>query len=107
MTVSGPQKILYLTLGILFLALGVVGLLIPIIPGILFLAGAVYMLSRGSSRVRAFADEHPKLRGLQTRMNQLETVPTLQRMQVAGLMAISATVEGIQKVMLGVKRLVA
>ena len=33
MNVSGPEKLLYITVGILLLALGLVGLLIPIIPG--------------------------------------------------------------------------
>ena len=107
MTVTGPQKIIYLTLGIMFLALGVVGLLIPIIPGVLFLMGAVYMLSRGSNRIREFADEHPKLRKLQQRMRRLDAASVIERMQVTGLMALSATAEGIQKVHVGVRRLLA
>ena len=63
MTASGPEKLLYFTLGIMFLVLGVVGLIIPILPGVLFLAGALYMLSRASRRVRAIADDNPTDRG--------------------------------------------
>ncbi len=72
MTVSGPQKIIYLTLGILFLALGVVGLVIPIVPGILFLLGAVYLLSRGSRRVGKMVKAHPHLNRLQARMARMD-----------------------------------
>jgi hypothetical protein len=60
---SGAEKLVYLTLGIMFLVLGVVGLLIPILPGVLFLAGTFYMLSRGSSRVQQLADDNPTRMG--------------------------------------------
>ena len=105
MTVTGPQKILYLTLGILFLALGVVGLIIPIIPGVLFLMGAVYLLARGSRRVKAFADGHPKLRKMQHRMARFNAVTIVERVQVAGLMTLEAVVIGAQKLNVGVRRL--
>ena len=107
MTVSGPEKLLYLTLGIMFLALGIVGLIVPILPGVLFLAGAVYMLSRGSGRIKKFADEHPALRGFQQRMNRLGTVGVLERVKVVSLMTLESAVTGIQKVTLGMRRLLA
>ncbi len=72
MTVSGPQKIIYLTLGILFLALGLVGLVIPIVPGILFLLCAVYLLSRGSRRVGKMVKSRPGLNRMQSRMARME-----------------------------------
>ncbi|MBT4161282.1 MAG: DUF454 family protein [Gammaproteobacteria bacterium] len=105
MTASGPEKLLYLTLGIIFLALGVVGLLIPIIPGVLFLAGAIYMLSRGSNRVREYAENHPQLSGFQRRMSELEAITIVERVQVAGLMALQTATVGSRKVYVGVRRL--
>jgi uncharacterized membrane protein YbaN (DUF454 family) len=107
MIVSGPEKLFYLTLGVMFLALGVVGLLIPIIPGVLFLAGAVYMLGRGSSRIRAFADSHPQLKKLQDTMGQMDAISALDRVRVACLMTLQGTVIGIQKLTVGLKRLIA
>ena len=107
MTAKGPEKLLYLTLGILFLALGIVGLLMPILPGVLFLAGALYMLSRGSNQFRKFAESDPRLKGLQAKMNRVQQVPVLDRMRVAGLMTLQATVSGTQKVFSGVSRLVS
>ena len=105
MTVSGPQKLLYLTLGIMFLALGVVGLLIPIIPGVLFLAGAIYMLSRGSTRVREYAENHPRLSGFQRRMGELDAITIAERAQVAGLMALQTVAVSGRKVYFGVRQL--
>ena len=97
MTVTGPQKILYLTLGIFFLALGLVGLIIPIFPGIIFLAVAVYLLSRGSRRVSEYADRHPDLSRLQRRMRRLDAATLLQRMQVFALLTLAAVVKGIRR----------
>ncbi len=107
MTAKGPEKLLYLTLGIIFLALGIVGLLIPILPGILFLGGAVYMLSRGSNRVREYAENSQQLREWQLRMQRLDTVDTLARIKVAGLMAVQSVVVGAQKLITGLRRLMA
>ena len=102
---TGATKLIYLTLGIMFLALGVIGLLIPILPGVLFLAGAVYMLSRGSARVKAFADNNDTLRNLQARMDAMQPLSVLERAQVATLMAARGVVVGTQNVFQGVVRL--
>ena len=102
---TGPTKLIYLTLGIMFLALGVIGLLIPIIPGILFLAGAVYMLSRASTRVKQFADSNATLRGMQDRMDRIEPLTILQKAQVMGLETLRSFAIGAQKLGLGVRSL--
>ena len=68
MTVRGPARLLYLTLGVLCLGIGAIGLVIPVLPGALFLAGALYLLSRGSGRIRRMAAGHPVLGRLQSRM---------------------------------------
>jgi uncharacterized membrane protein YbaN (DUF454 family) len=105
MTVSGPEKILYITLGIMFLALGVIGLMIPILPGVLFLAGAVYMLSRGSSRVKKMADSNPTLKNLQAQIERLEHVSTGDKLKVAFLTVAGGMATGAHKVIHGVERL--
>ncbi len=104
---NGPLKLVYLVLGIMFLLLGVIGLIIPILPGVLFLAGALYLLSRGSTRVKQMADEHPTLRGFQQRMDQLDAASMMQRVQVACLMTIESVAIGMRKLFIGVRRIVA
>lgn len=107
MTVSGPEKLMYITLGIMFLALGVAGLIVPIIPGVLFLAGAVYMLSRGSRRVKQFADGNPTIGRMQSRMNKMDAISMAEKVQVTGLMIIQTIAVGSRKVAVGVRRLFA
>jgi uncharacterized membrane protein YbaN (DUF454 family) len=54
-----------LTLAIFFFILGVIGLLIPVMPQVLFFALAIFFLSLVSPtvrrRVRRFLHDHPKL----------------------------------------------
>lgn len=107
MKVTGPEKLLYLTLGIMFLALGIVGLIVPILPGVLFLGGALYMLSRGSNRIREYAEGHPHIGKFQRRMQRLDGVGMLQRAQVAALVTLQTIVVSGQKLFSGIKRLVA
>lgn len=102
---NGPTKLIYLTLGIMFLALGVIGLLIPILPGVLFLAGALYMLSRGSMRVKQFADSNETLQGVQRRIDRMEPLSALEKVQVAALETVRAIGVGAQKIGIGVRRL--
>lgn len=107
MKVSGPEKLIYLLLGAVCLVLGIIGLVIPIIPGILFLGGALYLLTRGSTRIRAFANTDPRLQSLQRRLERIDGVGFLDRIKVSGLMAADAVVMGIQKLTLGIRRLLA
>jgi uncharacterized membrane protein YbaN (DUF454 family) len=59
------NKLWNLTLAIFFFILGVIGLLIPVMPQILFFALAIFFLSLVSPtvrrRVRRFLHDHPKL----------------------------------------------
>ena len=105
--VSGAEKLFYLTLGIIFLVLGVVGLIVPILPGVLFLAGALYMLGRGSSRVKQLADENPSLRSFQARMDQVSAATVVEQLQVTFLMIIRGTAVGVRKISVGVKKLLS
>ena len=105
--VSGAEKLFYLTLGIIFLVLGVVGLIVPILPGVLFLAGALYMLGRGSSRVKQLADENPSLRSFQARMDQVSAATVVEELQVTFLMIVQGTAVGVRKISIEVKKLLS
>ena len=105
--VSGAEKLFYLTLGIIFLVMGVVGLIVPILPGVLFLAGALYMLGRGSSRVKQLVDENPTLRCFQTRMDQVGAATVVGQLQLTFLMIIQGAAVGVRKISVGVKKLLS
>ena len=106
MVLNGAEKLIYLTLGILFLVLGLIGLIIPILPGVLFLAGALYMLSRGSQRVKTLSEQNPTLRRVQARMDQFDGVSALEKVQVACLAMVQAAAVGARKIYVGVTGLV-
>lgn len=46
---SGFAKIIYLSFGIIFLVIGVIGLLLPLLPGWLFLLPAAFCFAKVSS----------------------------------------------------------
>jgi uncharacterized membrane protein YbaN (DUF454 family) len=45
---NGIAKILYLSFGIIFLVIGVIGLLLPVLPGWLFLIPAIFCFAKAS-----------------------------------------------------------
>lgn len=55
------MRILYLGLGWLFVALGVIGLIMPLMPGAVFLIIAAWCFARSSPRFEAWLLNHPKL----------------------------------------------
>ena len=52
-----PLKLVYLVIATVCIMIGLVGLIIPVIPGILFLMVAVYYLGKVSRRVRNWSDK--------------------------------------------------
>ena len=65
------------------------------------------MLSSGSQRVKAMADDHPVLNRFQQRMDQFDAVSFTQKVQVAFLATVQGITVGTQKIFVGVRRLVA
>ena len=55
-----PRPLLF-ALGWVFTALGVVGLVLPLMPGTIFLIAAAWCFSRSSPRFEAWLIGHPKL----------------------------------------------
>jgi hypothetical protein len=51
-------KIMYLSFGIFFIVIGTLGLIIPILPGFLFLIPGVYCLSKASNRLHNWMRYH-------------------------------------------------
>ena len=51
-------KIMYLGFGIFFVVIGTLGLVIPILPGLLFLIPGAYCLAKASSRLHNWMKDH-------------------------------------------------
>jgi len=55
---SKPLRILYIILGFLCIILGVIGFVVPLMPGVLFIILSVYFFSRSSKRLHDWIMEH-------------------------------------------------
>ena len=98
-------KLMYLAIGLVCLMLGIVGLIIPIIPGVLFLMAALYLLSRGSARIKKFSEGHPRMRHMHRRMEQFGVVSFPDRCRLAGWTVVEAGVKSVLVLRNGVVRL--
>jgi uncharacterized membrane protein YbaN (DUF454 family) len=58
---SGPRRWLWLGAGIVCVGLGIVGLILPVMPGTVFLIMAAACFARGSPRLEAWLLNHPQL----------------------------------------------
>jgi uncharacterized membrane protein YbaN (DUF454 family) len=55
------MRIVYFTLGWVMVALGVIGLIMPLMPGVVFLIVAAWCFARSSPRFEAWLLDHPTL----------------------------------------------
>ncbi|MEM8767966.1 MAG: DUF454 family protein [Pseudomonadota bacterium] len=90
------KRALFLAAGTALTALGLVGLLIPIIPGVLFLALAVVCFSAASPRLQQRLERHPAWRGWQARWRESRGLPFYQRWQLAFWLWADATLKTLR-----------
>ncbi len=103
---KGSIKLAYLVVGVVFLMLGVIGLILPVIPGVLFLMAALYLLNRGSRRIRRFTEQNPRMKSLQQRLDRMADIKVADRIRVVGWMMLDTTVQGARTAALGIRRVV-
>lgn len=83
---NSPMKVVYLVVGVMLLILGLIGLVIPIIPGILFLIAAVFVLGKVSRRVRRWGQSNDTYRSVSGRFERMNHVGVMDRVKVTVLM---------------------
>lgn len=91
------KKIIYTTIAVVFLMIGLAGLLVPVIPGILFLLGAVLLMAKVSSRVHHWSEGQAWVRGSHIRLIQMQGLQPLSKIKFALLLGAQSVVSGIQK----------
>ena len=89
---SRARRKLYLGLGLVCLAVGVIGVLLPGLPGTLFLLAASYLFIRSSPRLDRWMREHPRL-GPPLRQAERGEMPL--RAKVVVLVAIWTSVAAV------------
>ena len=102
-----PLKIVIGVIGAACIALGLLGLMLPIIPGILFLALAVIVLSRISRRVDRWRREMPLMVRVQARIDALGRLTWSDRARACFWMALGGVIEGTRSIATVGGRLIA
>ncbi|MFT7140537.1 MAG: uncharacterized membrane protein YbaN (DUF454 family) [Candidatus Azotimanducaceae bacterium] len=88
-------KVVYTIIAVLLLIIGIAGLLVPIIPGVLFLVGAVLIFSKVSTRVHRWSEGQRWVSGARIRMIQLQGLHPLAKIRFLALLGAQAVVSGI------------
>lgn len=95
-----PLPLAYKVIGVvliaIFLLIGLVGLILPIIPGLLFLFLALYVLTRVSRRASAYAHSQPWVSRQLHRMNAADSLSIGERVRLALLVVARGVVRGAE-----------
>ena len=79
-----------------FVLLGLAGLVLPIIPGILFLFLAALLLAKVSSRFDTLLNRNKDMRYWRRRWDSSSRLPILQRLKLAFWVTARAVVNGVE-----------
>ena len=82
-------RTLWLAAGVASLALGIVGIVLPLLPTVPFVILAAYCFSRGSRRWEQWLLDHPKLGPIVRDWREHHAVPLRAKQLATGMMAIS------------------
>lgn len=97
---TGLMPILFkggcLVLAGLFTLIGLAGLILPIIPGILFLFLAALLLAKVSSRFDALLHKNGHMRNWRRHWNTSNSLPLSQRVKLSFLLVAKAIVDGVE-----------
>ncbi len=90
------KRALYLSVGTGLVFLGLIGLVVPILPGILFLALAALCFAAVSPKLQRRLERHPTWRGWHRRWRSSNGLPLLHRCRLAFWLTAEATVNTIR-----------
>jgi uncharacterized membrane protein YbaN (DUF454 family) len=88
---AGLTRHLWLAAGVVSLALGLIGIVLPLLPTVPFVILAAYCFSRGSRRLEKWMLDHPKLGPIIEDWRAHHAVPLRAKQLATAMMAISCT----------------
>ncbi|MEX2130742.1 MAG: DUF454 family protein [Pseudohongiellaceae bacterium] len=91
-----PWKIIGLVLVAGLLFIGLVGLILPLIPGLIFLAIAVWLLAKISTRFAALLDDSPTLAKRMGFLRRTEGLSLTQRLRLSFWVMAKMVVRGVE-----------
>lgn len=87
------------------LLLGLIGLILPVIPGILFLFLALLLLTRVSRRAAVWAENHDWFRQQNRLWKRAGAMPVTDRLRVGLLVGARSVIQGLQSLFALVSRI--
>jgi uncharacterized membrane protein YbaN (DUF454 family) len=88
------------------LLLGLAGLILPLVPGLLFLALAAFVAARMSPRFARILRENGCLRGYLDQAERVAELPFKQKSQVLGLLLLKVLIDGVELLVAGVMKFI-
>jgi uncharacterized membrane protein YbaN (DUF454 family) len=87
------------------LLLGFAGLILPLIPGLLFLGVAAVVAAKLSPRIAATLRQNDTLRGYLDRTDGFESLALGDKIKLAGLLCVKVLIDGVAFLVAGVMKL--
>lgn len=87
------------------LLLGVAGLILPLIPGLLFLGLAAIVAAKVSPRFAETLRQNDTLRSYLDRTEGFGALPLDQKLKLAGLLILKALIDGVALLVAGIMKL--
>ena len=84
------KRMAYLFAAGIFLVLGIIGLVLPVLPGVIFLLIAALILARISRRVDRWVKQHPVTRNTQARVDTISRLNWVDKVRITGWYAAAA-----------------
>jgi len=103
---SVSMKLIAAGVIVVCLLLGFAGLILPLIPGLLFLVIAAFVAARWSPRFASILRENEMLRGYLDQADRVAGVPLPQKIQVIGLLLLKMIIDGVALLVAGVMKLI-
>ena len=91
------KRILYTLGAVISLAIGVTGLIIPVIPGVLFVVIAVVLFASASRRFRNRLHGSPRTSPYLVRWEASGSLPLGERTRLAGLLIYAAAADTLRR----------
>ncbi len=88
------------------LLFGLAGLILPLVPGLLFIAIAAFVAAKVSPRFAAMVRENDTLRGYLDQADRLAGIPLPQKLQVIGLLLLKMLIDGVALLVAVIMKLV-
>ena len=84
------------------LLLGLAGLILPLLPGLLFIAIAAIVAAKLSPKFGALLRQNDTLRGYLDRTDGFAALPVAQKVQLVGLLFLKMLIDGVSLLVAGV-----